>query len=338
MANDSLNWANAEYLYLGLLLLPLWLLLFVLARRRRWQRLSKLLGSQQDLAEASPSVIRQPSLWVALIALGCIILAMARPRWGYEERDIERRGVDIMLVLDVSRSMDAQDIQPSRLERAKREIIDLLNMLEGDRVGLVVFAGVAFVQCPPTVDYSAVRLFLDHLETGMIPVPGTALGDALQLADQSLQAAATADSAGQAIILLSDGEDHGSDASSRAQSLADRGVRIFAIGMGTQSGAPIPLAEGGFLQDATGAMVVSQLQESSLQAVTQAASGLYVRSDTSDFDLDQIYRQRIQKDMREGTIYAREERLWFERFQWFAGAAWLLLCAEAMIRWRLGRR
>lgn len=333
MATDSLNWAEPEYLVF-LALVPLaWLLLFTgdsLVRRR----LQALLG------QASQSLLRgigrqRPLsyvLWTLILA--AIAIALARPRWGYEWREVNRQGVDIMVVLDVSRSMDAQDIRPSRLARAKREVIDLIRMLEGDRVGLVVFAGVAFVQCPLTIDYKAVQLFLDHIDTEMIPVPGTAIGDALSLAQKSLNESETDKSAGKAIILITDGEDHGGKTTDLARQLAQDDIRIFTIGMGTGDGAPIPAGNGGFLKDESGAVVISRLRESSLREISAEANGVYVASDTSDFDLDRIYRQSIQAEMSEGEIYSRRERLWYERFYWFSGLAFLALSIECLRRRR----
>ena len=166
-----------------------------------------------------------------------LMLALTRPQWGYQWEDINQEGVDIIVALDVSRSMLAEDIKPNRLERAKRKISDLLDMLRGDRVGLVAFAGTSFVQCPLTLDYSAARIFLNAIDTDLIPVQGTALGDALR---KSVKAFRTEDNKSKAIILITDGEDQTGQALQAAKEAREVGVKVFTIGIGKEIGAPLP--------------------------------------------------------------------------------------------------
>ncbi|MEE3253071.1 MAG: VWA domain-containing protein, partial [Nitrospinota bacterium] len=166
-----------------------------------------------------------------------LFIALTRPQWGYQWEDYKQEGVDIIIALDVSRSMLAKDIKPTRLERAKRKISDLLNMLKGDRIGLVAFAGTSFVQCPLTLDYAAARIFLNAIDTDLIPVQGTAIGDALR---KSTNAFRTQENKSRAIILITDGEDQTGQAMEAAEEAKKAGVKVFTIGIGKEIGAPLP--------------------------------------------------------------------------------------------------
>jgi Ca-activated chloride channel family protein len=325
-----MNLYQPDWLYL-LLLLPLVVGIWWLAQRRLRQRLSRFLG-------AAPSRLvvnaRQPRpvlrLLLLLVALAAIVVALARPRWGFEWREVSRQGVDIMVAIDVSQSMRAQDLSPNRLSRAKREIVDLLQLLEGDRIGLLVFAGVAFVQCPLTVDYQAVEMFLDHLSTDLIPVPGTAIGAAIRQATTSLTESDSDESAGKALILITDGEDHGSEPLAAAQAAKEAGIEIYTIGVGAREGAPVPSKDGGFVRDKSGQIVLSRLQDQDLKEIAEVTDGRYVRSVSGDFDLDQIYFNSIKQNLTKGTLYEKRERLWYERFFWFSALAIFLLLIEML--------
>jgi Ca-activated chloride channel family protein len=325
-----MNLYQPDWLYL-LLLLPLVVGIWWLAQRRLRQRLSRFLG-------AAPSRLvvnaRQPRpvlrLLLLLVALAAIVVALARPRWGFEWREVSRQGVDIMVAIDVSQSMRAQDLSPNRLSRAKREIVDLLQLLEGDRIGLLVFAGVAFVQCPLTVDYQAVEMFLDHLSTDLIPVPGTAIGAAIRQATTSLTESDSDESAGKALILITDGEDHGSEPLAAAQAAKEAGIEIYTIGVGAREGAPVPSKDGGFVRDKSGQIVLSRLQDQELKEIAEVTDGRYVRSVSGDFDLDQIYFNSIKQNLTKGTLYEKRERLWYERFFWFSALAIFLLLIEML--------
>ncbi len=265
-----------------------------------------------------------------------LVIAKAQPRQqtGFEERPI--KGADILIALDLSTSMLAQDIKPNRLERAKREIIDLIRMLSGDRIGIVVFAGASFVQCPLTEDYSLAQMFVADLSMDHMPVQGTVLGDALELSLKTLEKAGSPDSSSQAVILMTDGEEHSEAALAASLKAKERGVRIYPIGIGSLEGAPVPDALGGFKKDQAGKLIMSRLNEGLLIQIAQNTGGTYVRSTGGDFDLDQIYHKGI-KPLGENRGGMRKEQVWQELFGWFAGGALLLLWMEFLLdRWVLG--
>lgn len=326
----------AEPLYLDLLWgLPLVALILAWGMHRRRVRL-QLLASRPALQRLLPRVSPW-RLWLRaglfLVAIAAVALALARPRWGFLWKDVSRSGVDIMLALDVSRSMLATDIKPDRLSRARREIIDLIRMLRGDRIGLIAFAGIGFVQCPLTIDYGAVSLFLDHLDEDLIPVPGTSLGDAIRIGMQSLEDGSTGgeDAAGKAIILITDGEDQDSDPMAAAAEAKKKGIKIFTIGIGAAEGAPIPEQGGGYKKDGQGNLVVTRLDEDVLKKIALETGGMYHRSLSGDLDLERIYLQGIRAEMSSGEIHKSRQKIWYERSHWFALVALLLLMLEMMI-------
>ena len=270
-------------------------------------------------------------IFFILMAVFFIILALTRPRWGFEWKDMKQEGVDIIVALDVSKSMLAQDIKPDRLSRAKRKIIDLLDMLEGDRFGLVAFAGTAFVQCPLTLDYSAAKLFLDATDTDLLSAQGTALAGAIR---KSIAAFKSPEDKSKAIILITDGESHGDDPLKAAKFAADQGVRIYTIGIGKDSGAPIPDAAGGFKKDEKGEIVLTQLDETTLQQIALQTGGTYVRSVTGDLDLQKIYIENIKPKIDKKELKTQRRKLWTERFQWPIFLALVCLFSEFLLRER----
>ncbi len=266
------------------------------------------------------------TICIALTAL-FILLSLTRPQWGYQWEDIRQEGVDIIITLDVSSSMLAEDIKPNRLERAKRKISDLLDMLKGDRVGLVAFAGTAFVQCPLTLDYSAARIFLDAIDTDLIPVQGTAIGEALRT---SIKAFRTEEKKSKAIILITDGEDQTGQALAAAKEAKDAGIKIYAIGIGNEIGAPLPNPNkaGGFRKNNEGEVILSKLDEATLQQISLQTGGSYVRSVTGDIDLKTIYSEQINRNLEKKELKSERRKIWQERFQWFICLALLFLLYE----------
>ena len=200
-------------------------------------------------------------------------------------------------------------------------------MLEGDRVGLTVFSGAAFVQCPLTADYSAVSMFLDHINTKMVPIAGTSIGDAINLSIiSSLTDGETSQDAGKVILLITDGEDQDINPLAAARKAAEKGIRIYTIGMGSVQGAPIPKSQGGFKKDRSGALVVSKLKEAQLQEIASITGGVYVRSTTSDFDLQKIYNEHIKQNVNKAKFKDSREKIWYERFFYFS-----LLCLAILL-------
>ena len=292
-------------------------------------------ASPELLARLTTGVSRPRQVLKAilvLLGLVAVVLALAELKYGFTWEEVTREGVDIVVALDVSDSMLVEDAESagrlSRLERAKREIADLLDLLQGDRIGLVAFAGTAFLECPLTLDYGAATIFLDTLDTDLIPVKGTDLAEAIQV---SLRAFEGSGSSSQAIILITDGEDHGGQALEAAQQAKLAGVRIFTIGIGRDEGAPIPGRGGGFRKDRRGDIVLSRLDEPTLQKIALETGGRYVRSVTGDVDLEQIYSQGIKAVLEDQELGSKRRQRWEERFQWLVGLALVCLMLEPLI-------
>ncbi|MFH1931431.1 MAG: VWA domain-containing protein [Pseudomonadota bacterium] len=265
-----------------------------------------------------------------LISLGFMVFALAGPRWGSHYQEVSQKGVDIMVVVDVSPSMLVEDITPNRLERARREILDLLRVVQGDRVGLVAFSGAAFVQCPLTLDYAALQMFLGALQPDLIPVPGTDLGAAIETAISSFDFESETD---RVILLITDGEDNEKKGFEAAQKAAGKGVKIFVFGMGETAGGPIPAGDGkgGFKKDGAGKLILSKLEEKSLKKIASAAGGTYARSVAGDLDLDVLYFEGIKSRTEARTLKSGKIKVYEERFTFFLLAAFLFLFLEGLI-------
>ncbi len=317
-------------------LLLLWLVpamaTFYLWSFRHRSRLLEKFASHEMLVRLLPPVSRTRQRAKAALlstAVVMIILALLRPQWGFHWEEITRRGVDIMVAVDVSQSMLAEDVSPNRLERARRELEDLLDILEGDRVGLIAFAGQAWVQCPLTLDYGAFAMFLDYLTPDLIPVPGTAIAEAIDLAtkrfvDQS--------SASRALILVTDGEDHQGKVLEAAKRAKDAGIQIYTIGIGAEQGAPIPSPDGnGFIKDETGEVVMTRLDETTLERVAVETGGAYVRSTTGNLDLEKIYTEGIRSSLDATELESTRQKKWEERFQWPLFVAVLIVMLEPFL-------
>ncbi len=318
----------------GLLALPALAAFFVWAEAEAGRRLARLIRAPrlrgQLSAGASPGR-RRARFLLLLLGLGALILAAASPRLGYETRDVHRRGLDVIVIADVSKSMRAKDLPPSRLARAKLAVQDLTMQLQGDRLGLVAFAGSAFLQAPLTLDYDAVLDAAAELDTDLIPRGGTNLGGAIDLA---LEAFGKAEGGNRAIILLSDGEPtddteqgKGMEAAARA---AEAGVRIFTVGFGTPEGALIPAdGEGNYVRDQDGKIVHTALDEGVLTALAKAANGFYVRF-TGDASIKTVVAQGLSQ-LKTGEIDARLTRRPIERYRWPLGAAVVCLSLALLL-------
>ena len=259
--------------------------------------------------------------------------ALAGPRWGSHYQEVSQKGVDIMILVDVSPSMLVEDVDPSRLERARREIMDFLRVVQGDRVGLVAFSGAAFIQCPLTLDYSALEMFLTMLEPDLLPVPGTDIGAAIETAISSFDFKSETD---KVILLITDGEDNEKKGLEAARKAAAKGIKIFVFGMGETSGGPIPAGDGkgGFRKDKEGKLILSKLDEEGLRQIASMARGSYVRSVAGDLDLDMLYFDGIKSNTKAETVKTGKIKVYEERFSIFLLAAFLLLFTEGLIRER----
>ncbi len=336
---DGIHFARPLMLYL-LWSLPVLAVIFLLGARRR-RRLLEEFAARPTLERIAPDASparRLLKACLSLLALTALIVALAGPRWGYSWLTPQRSTASLVVALDCSRSMLAQDVSPDRMQRGKREVLDLLDLLQGERVGLVAFAGTAFLQCPLTLDHGALRLFLSVLGPDYLPVGGTDLTLALETA---MAAFDHKDPGDKFILLLTDGEATTPEARDKvlqaAKDAAAKGVRIFTIGVGSEQGAPVPAKEGGgFTRDQNGAIVHSRLDESVLRRIADIAGGEYLRSVSGDTGLARVYSQHISG----GETQETEERVqrFTDRSQWFVGLAFFLLLAEVLLSARKGGR
>lgn len=316
----GLAFDHPAYLF-GLLLVPVLAAFFAVALRARRLALVKLLGedSRERLTQMAGRDRRAIEAALAVLTVALVVTALAGPRWGVEKNQLKRSGVDIAIVIDGSRSMLAQDVAPSRLERAKREVRGLLDAASGSRVALVSFAGDSRVLCPFTLDHDTVALFLDDLDPESDHAGGSDLAGALRTASKALEGAS---GAGKAIVLLADGESFGggSAAASVASGLASRGVKIHVIGLGTAGGAKIPFVDSkgraGFFRDAKKVEVVTKLDAPALQGIASAGGGDYLDASTVAFPMDELWRKRISQMAKSNSGTEDVEQLQ-PRFQWF---------------------
>ena len=319
------------YFYLLWTLVPL-IIFLIWANRKKYDLLVRFCGVNlfSKLVTLNFKDLQKSKAIFVTLAFLFLLLALTRPQWGYQWEDYKQEGVDIIIALDVSRSMLAEDIKPNRLERAKRKISDLLYMLRGDRIGLVAFAGTSFVQCPLTLDYAAARIFLNAIDTDLIPVQGTALGEALR---KSTKAFRTQENKSKAIILITDGEDQTGQAMKAAEDAKKAGVKIFTIGLGKEIGAPLPNPNmgSGFLKNENGDVIITKLNESILQKISIMTGGSYVRSVTGDIDLKTIYLDQINQNLDKNKFKSERRKIWQERFQWFIFLAFLILVYESSL-------
>ncbi|MCF7817224.1 MAG: VWA domain-containing protein [Kiritimatiellales bacterium] len=323
-----MKWNNPDILLWLLALLPL-LLVTGLMIRRRETLLAKMAekGLWETMLPGYSVKRRRMKNLLRVLALALALVALARPQWGFKWEEVRQRGLSIIVALDTSKSMLAQDIKPNRLQQAKWGVRDLVKELKGDRIGLVAFAGDAFLQCPATIDYAAFLMMLDDVYAGIIPVGGTDIYQALEEAIDGFDKETAAD---KVIILISDGEGTMGDPLALLPRLKEEKIRVFAIGVGTLQGELIQTSEG-FVKDKNGNVVKSSLDEKTLERIALETGGFYVRSAPGDFGPERVYRQGIAELQREDRE-SRRAKIWQERFPWFLGASLLLLLMEAAIR------
>lgn len=323
----------------ALYILPLVVLLFVHGARRRSAALDRFIGSRMRDALAPGASWRRELLKATLktLAVTCMILAVARPQFGKQLVKVNREGIDLVVALDVSLSMMAEDMKPNRLERAKQEIVDLIQGLKGDRVGIVAFAGDAFVLCPLTVDYNAALMFTQTADVDIVSRQGTALDKAIETSLSLFRENTESD---RVIIIVTDGEGHDSDPVARAREASARGVRIYTIGIGNPQGELIPLrgTDGGvegYKKDSSGETVLTRLDERTLKEVARVTKGKYMPATREGLELKVLYREisGLQRSQEEGQFMERKT----DRFAWFLGAAFVLLLLEALITRRATR-
>jgi Ca-activated chloride channel homolog len=324
----------------ALLLLPLLAFFFARAEQRGAEKLQLFVAARllPQLAGTVNRARRTFRFVLLLLVLGLVIVSLARPRWGYAYDEVKRKGLDLLLAVDVSRSMLSNDVQPNRLERVKLATQDLINELQGDRVGLIAFAGRAFLQAPLTIDYDAAVDSIDELDTKIIPEGGTNISDAIALATRTFGKSATGN---RALIIFTDGEELSGDAVQAAKVAKDAGVRIFTVGVGTPGGSLIPIqSENGgtaFVKDAKGEVVKSKLDETRLREIAQAADGFYLHLENGPRTMKQLFDEGLGK-MKVADINARLSRRPIERYEWPLAAAILLFALALLISDRRRRR
>ncbi|MBR4995254.1 MAG: VWA domain-containing protein [Alistipes sp.] len=320
------RFANSEYLYL-LLIIPLMILIAAIVAHRRHKLLARF-GNVELLRELMPDYSKgRPRLKLAiyLMAFACIVLAAARPQFGSKLREDKARGVEMMLVVDVSNSMLAEDFEPNRLERTKYAINKLFEGLQQERVGLVAFAGEPKVQLPITSDYRMAQAFAKRLSPTLVGEQGTAIGKALQLSTLSFSSQSEQS---RVIVLITDGENHEDDAIEVARRAKEQGIRIYTIGIGTPEGAPIRI-NGEFVKDEDGEMVVSKLGEQMLEQIASITDGAYVRATKQSIGLEEIVDSINQMEKSELTTVRYEE--YNEQYQYLLAVALALLLFETLI-------
>jgi Ca-activated chloride channel homolog len=327
-----IRYAHPEYLYL-LGLLPVFIAVFWIVARARKRAMQRFASEMilERLAESASGKKRLLKFVLLLFALAFIIIGLANPQIGTRMQEMKQEGVDIFVALDVSLSMKAEDIKPSRLEKAKLEIRNLIDKLAGDRIGLIVFAGEAYTQFPLTTDYSAAGLFLDVVDVDVVPVPGTAIGSAIKRAMESFDLKETTT---KVIVIVTDGENTEGDAFEAANDAAKQGVLLYTIGMGSAAGTPIPIYNAAgqqvdFKRDRQGNIVVTKLDEVSLEKIAATGGGKYFRGTNAQDELEEIYKtinalQKKEFGVKQFTDYE-------DRFQYFIGAGILLLLLELLL-------
>lgn len=331
------RFAQEEYLYL-MLSAPVLILLFILFLGWR-KRAIKRFSDHRLFNTLTPDVSsNKPILKMLLLTFGICMLsiALAGPQLGSRLTEVKREGVDIIVAFDVSKSMLAEDIRPSRLERSKQAVSKLIDKLNGDRIGIIVFAGQAYVQLPVTSDYSAAKLFLSTVNTNLVPTQGTAIGKALNLCIESFGDSTRKYSS---IILITDGENHEDDAIEAAENAGELGITVHAVGMGSVNGAPIPVYNGnrriGYLQDRSGNTVVSKLNQEVLQNIAKAGNGKFIRATTSDDGLSVVMDEVKAMEKQEFGIKMFTD--YEEQFQYFLMLALAFIVLEAGISERKSR-
>src|SRR5437660_8223216 len=323
---------GAPIWFWALLVIPVLALLFARAEQRGIARLREFV-SPRLLPQLAATVNRSRRVFrfaLLMLGLALAIVSLARPQWGYVYEDVKRKGLDLLFAVDTSRSMLSNDVQPNRLERVKLAAQGLVNELEGDRVGLIAFAGRAFLQAPLTIDYEAAVESINELDTKTIPEGGTNISEAITLATQTFGKSAMGN---RALIIFTDGEELSGDAVNEAKKAVDAGVKIFTVGVGTAQGSLIPVegkGEAGFVKDAKGQVVKSKLDENRLREIAQATGGIYLHLESGPQTMRQLYTNGLSR-LRTAEIDARLSSRPIERYEWLLAGAIVALIASLFI-------
>jgi Ca-activated chloride channel family protein len=331
------RFANPDFLYL-LLLLPVMVILWILNDIRKKKALRRF-GNSELVDKLMPEHSRvRPFLKFVLqiLAFSAVIIIVARPQFGSKLEEVKKEGVEVIIALDVSNSMLAEDIQPNRITRAKQALTRLIDNLDNDKIGLIVFAGDAYTQIPITTDYVSAKMFLNAINPDMVPKQGTAIGSAIELGMKSFS---PGEGKSKAMIIITDGENHEDDPVSAAREAAKSGIVIHTIGIGSAEGVPIPVTVNGkrdFLKDRDGNTVITKLDEEILKQIAVTTGGNYVRASNTNIGLDQIFAEikKMKKQDLESKMYTEYN----DQFQIFAVIALFLLVMDFIIMERKNRK
>ena len=328
-----IHFAYAQYLLL-IFLIPVFFIVQAVLLRIRRNRIRKF-GDEKLVSQMMPSYSKS-KVWVRLVLFSIgfffFVIGLSRPQIGARLKEQEIKGAEIIIAIDVSNSMLAEDYSPNRLERAKLAVSRLVDKLRDDRIGLVIFAGTSFVQLPVTTDYVSAKMFLNSIDTGSIPIQGTALGDAVTTCIRSFSAQSDKS---RAIILITDGENHEDDPVAAAKQAAEMGIKVFTIGVGSPEGKPIPM-NGELLKDKDGEIVVSRLDEAVLQEIAAEGNGAYVRAGNSEFGLNPIIDDiRKLEDEKYSSVVFEE---YDEQFMYFLAIALVFFVLEMLVGDRRSKR
>jgi Ca-activated chloride channel family protein len=319
-----------DYILFGLILIPILWILFLLARRSKTKAI-KAFGELSVIQQLMPNVSKAKSNWKFILVssgLAFLIIGAAGPQFGSKLEEVKREGIEIIIALDVSNSMMAEDIRPNRLERAKQAISRLVEKLQDDRIGLIVFAGDAYIQIPITSDYISAKMFLETINTNIVPKQGTAIGSAIELGMRSFSPNSDAS---KVLVIITDGENHEDDAVKAAEVAAEKGITVYTIGMGSPNGSPIPVYTGAgksFRKDNQGNTVISKLDEETLNKIAIAGNGNYILASNSNVGLNKLFDDLKELETAEfdSKVYTDYE----DRFQYLIGLAFLILLIEVL--------
>jgi Ca-activated chloride channel homolog len=324
----------AEPIYFALLIAVLLLGVYVFWAISRKKKLLNLFGDLPLLLKNAPyiSFARQRTKAVlVLVGLAFVCIALARLQFGTHLEKLKREGIDVIVAVDLSNSMLARDMKPNRLEKAKQELRSIIDRLKGDRIGLVAFAGEAFVQCPLTMDYAAARMLLSVMDQNTVSVQGTSLSSAIEAAQKAFS---QQDKKHKVLVLLTDGEDHGGNAVEAAQEARKDGIKIYTVGIGNPDGDPIPVIDRqgnqvGFKKDKNGEVIVSKLDEATLEKIALETGGKYYNATNGELELDKIFDEisSMEKKELEGTLVTRYD----DRYQWPLLLAMVLITVEFFV-------
>lgn len=326
------RFANSGFLYL-LILLPILIALYILIVQLHKKSFLKFTDSMffDVLAPLRSPARRNIKFILFLTAIFSLIIALARPQFGSKLEEVKREGIEMIIALDVSRSMLAEDIKPNRLERAKQAITALINRMRDDKIGMIVFAGDAYTQLPITTDYISAKMFLTNISPEMLSRQGTAIASAIDLGVKSF----TQDTeAAKVIVIISDGEDHEGDAVESARLAAEKGIKVYAIGMGSQTGAPVPLSrisgdQGGFMKNRQGDVVITRMDPKMLSEIATAGDGEFFGASASNVGLNKLYNDlnKLNKSEIETKVYTEYD----DQFHYFVAFALLLLLIDMLL-------